>query len=177
MALVMTPIYTQTVGAGGAATVTFNNIPQHFTDLLVKVSARFDSNPEASNWCSMKMFFNGDNATFYSYTALYGGGTFTGSERGTNSTVAQAGWITSSVATANTFGSADIYIPNYTASTFKSFISDSVTEMNAANALLPLVANLWSKTNAITSVSFNRASANFVQHSTFSLYGIIRSGA
>lgn len=177
MALVMTPIYTQTVGTGGAAGITFNNIPQVFTDLLVKVSARFDSNPESSNWCSMKVFFNGDNSTTYSFTALYGGGTFTGSERASNSTVSQAGWITSSAATANTFGTADIYIPNYAGSNFKSFVSDSVTETNATAALAPLVAGLWNKTNAITSVSFNRASANFVQHSTFSLYGIIRSGA
>lgn len=177
MALPMTPIFTQTVGAGGVAGITFNNIPQHFTDLAIKVSGRFDSNPESSNWCSFKIFFNGDNSSTYSFTALYGGGTFTGSERASNSTVSQGGWLPSSVATANTFGSADIYIPNYAGSNFKSFTSDSVTEMNATAALLPLVAGLWNKTNAITSVSFNRASANFAQHSTFSLYGIIRPGA
>jgi len=170
----MQPIYTQTVGAGGAAEITFNNIPQTFTDLMIKVSGRSDSNPEASNWCSIKIFFNGDNATFYSFTALYGGGTFVGSERASSQTVSQGGWLTSSAATANTFGSADIYIPNYTGSNFKSFISDSVTEMNASAALAPLVAGLWSKTNAITSISFNRASANFVQNSTFTLYGITK---
>jgi hypothetical protein len=174
MAIGLQPIYTQTIGSGGAAGITFNNIPQTFTDLMIKVSGRFDSNPESSNWCSFKIFFNGDNATFYSFTAAYGGGTFTGSERASSQTVSQGGWLTSSAATANTFGSADIYIPNYTGSNFKSFISDSVTESNATAALLPLVAGLWSKTNAITSISFNRASTNFVQNSTFTLYGITK---
>lgn len=174
MSVFLQPIYTQTVGSGGVAGITFNNIPQTFTDLMVKVSGRFDSNPESSNWCSFKIFFNGDNSTTYSFTALYGGGSFTGSERASNSTVSQGGWMPSSVATANTFGSADIYIPNYTGANFKSFISDSVTETNATAALLPLVAGLWNKTNAITSVSFNRASANFVQNSTFTLYGITK---
>jgi hypothetical protein len=32
MTIAMQPIYTQTVGAGGAASVIFNNIPQTFTD-------------------------------------------------------------------------------------------------------------------------------------------------
>ena len=40
MSVFMQPIYTQTMGAVGAQSVTFNNIPQGFTDLVLEVSGR-----------------------------------------------------------------------------------------------------------------------------------------
>jgi aspartate/tyrosine/aromatic aminotransferase len=40
MASPITPIYTQTVGSGGALSIAFNNIPQFYTDLKVVISGR-----------------------------------------------------------------------------------------------------------------------------------------
>jgi len=40
MATTYTLISSVTVGSGGAATMTFSSIPQTYTDLLVRVSAR-----------------------------------------------------------------------------------------------------------------------------------------
>ena len=40
MSVFLQPIYTQTVGSGGASSIAFNNIPQTFTDLLIKMSVR-----------------------------------------------------------------------------------------------------------------------------------------
>ena len=40
MTIAMQPIYTQTVGAGGTTVISFNNIPQTFTDIQMVISAR-----------------------------------------------------------------------------------------------------------------------------------------
>jgi hypothetical protein len=82
-----------------------------------------------------------------------------------------------SSATASTFASADIYIPNYTSSDYKSISIDTVTEKNATDAYMRLTAGLWSNTAAITSIGLNcSASGNFVQYSTFYLYGVAKLG-
>ena len=56
----------QTVGADGASSVTFSNIPQTYTDLVVKFSTRATAgNPELS------IRFNGDTAANYTFKVLY----------------------------------------------------------------------------------------------------------
>lgn len=171
MALVMTPIYTQVIGAGGVSGITFNNIPQVFTDLKVVVSARQGGSQVSAN---AVLFLNGDTS-LGSFTLLFGTGSTTGSGRAT-------GYIdglvtTAGTATASTFGSGELYIPNYTSSNFKSIVSDTVFETNATGADQQLRAALWRSTNAITTLGIAATVGNFQQHSTFSLYGIIRSGA
>lgn len=168
----MTPIYTQTVGAGGAASITFNNIPQFYTDLKVVVSSRTTTSGAAD---ALGMYINGVQ-TNRSNTSLYGTGSSAGSSRGTYRDV---GTSDGNGSTSNTFSNIEIYIPNYTGSNYKQILSDSVRENNATAADLSILANLWSSTAAITSLSFDCASSglNFVQYSTFSLYGLIRQGA
>ena len=62
--------------------------------------------------------------------------------------------------------------------TYKSIIVDGVMENNATEGRLNLSGGLWSSANAITTLQFatfnnsNSASANFVEGSTFQLYGI-----
>ena len=165
--MTMTPIFTQTVGAGGAASVTFNNIPQTFTDLAIKVSAR---SGRATVEDGLVVRFNG-TTTGYSYRILAGNGS-TASSVGT---IYEQGWtvrIPAANSTSNTFGSADIYIPNYTSATNKSFSADGVTENNATEAWQTLSALLWSNTNAIASVAFSAANSTLQQGSTFTLYGV-----
>ena len=172
---VLVPIQTITVGAGGVASVIFDYIPQTFTDLVIEASSRLDANPESSPWSSFKVFFNGDTSTLYSYTALYGTGSGAGSERASTQTVSQAGWTSSSAATSSVFGSAKIHIPNYTSANYKAFIADAVSENNATASIQTMVAGLYRSTNAITSVTFTRAGANFVAGSTFTLYGTLKA--
>jgi len=79
-------------------------------------------------------------------------------------------------ATANTFGNDELYIPNYTGSTYKSISSDTVSESNGSapsDAIASLWAGLWNNTAAITSITLSPgAGGTFVQYSTFHLYGI-----
>lgn len=182
MALVMTPIYTRVLDNNNTVSVTFNNIPQFYTDLLVRVSARDGSTSGVGN-AVLGIQFNQDSdatALRYSITQLNGNGSSATSGRiGANAQYIHVGAIPNTSNTASTFSNTEIYIPNYTSSQFKSFVSDNVSENNAATANMTLGAGLYRSTAAIQSIQLYDFGGAYVftQHSTFSLYGIIRSGA
>lgn len=170
----MQPIYTQTLGSGGALNVVFNNIPQTFTDLKVVVSSR----STGSSLDGVYLMPNAGGSTLFSITALYGSGSLgTGSYRSSNTSVGGFATENGTGSTANTFINAEAYIPNYTGSNFKSWISDSVSEDNSTGgqATVRLFAGLYRSTAAITSLTItNDSGLNFAQYSTFSLYGITK---
>jgi len=165
-------IASNTVGSGGASSVTFSSIPATYTDLVVKSSARTD---RASTYDFYKVKFNG-SATSYSERLLNGNGTAAASETNNSTTYGFNYAIDGASATASTFSNAEFYIPNYTSANYKSYSTDAVTENNGSVAFAAITAGLWSNTSAITSISFESAnSANFVQYSTFYLYGVTKS--
>lgn len=173
MALVMTPIYTQTVGAGLAVNVIFNNIPQVFTDLLLKISVRSDG---TTGNREIGLYFSGTGFPAPStFTILNGNGSATSSQR--NGNFISLGVINDASTTANTFSSHEVYIPNYTSTNFKQVVIDAVSEHNGALANQRSNAALNRQTAAITSITMDSGGELYQQHSTFSLYGIIRSGA
>jgi hypothetical protein len=81
--------------------------------------------------------------------------------------------VDGATATANTFGSTEIYIPSYTVSQNKPLSIFSVQENNTSSAFIVCAANLWRNTAAVTSIYLvpNTAS-NFIATSSFYLYGI-----
>ena len=173
MALPMVPIYTQTVGAGGSSGITFNNIPQIYTDLKLFVSVRDSAN--AVQW-GFNLFVNNSLSSIYSTTLLRGNGSAASSLRFSSQTTTLIFDVPGSQATASTFSNTEIYIPNYTSSNFKSIIADSVMETNNATSFMGMNACLAQTTSPITRLDLT-AAGSWVQHSTISLYGIIRSGA
>lgn len=163
-------IASTTVGAGGAASVTFSSIPSTYTDLVVKMSTRSTSTGNVAVNTYIK--FNG-TSTGYSERLLYGNGTAAASASQSTTQFNWAGQMPAVSATANTFSNAEVYIPNYTSANYKSISADSVTENNATSASIYVDAGLWSNTPAITSIAFTEQyGANFAQYSTFTLYGI-----
>lgn len=155
-----------------AASVTFDNIPQTgYTDLKIVMSVR---TTRASTDDLINVNFNGVS-TNQSSRWLQGNGTSaTSGIYGSNLYLA---WVNAASNTANTFGNAEMYLPNYTSANYKSVSTDGVFENNAAGALIGLTAGLWSSIAAITSVTFTSVfGANFVADSTFSLYGIAALG-
>lgn len=163
----MTLIASHTTGSGGEASYSFSSIPNTYTDLKVVSSARYDgSSPQDVN-----VYFNGVNSNL-SYKLLY-------TSNGTSATSYQASdahfaVVTGSSWTSNTFNNFEMYIPNYLSANNKSFSVDMVTENNATANFMYLQAGLWSS-SAINKVTFAPVSGNFVQYSTFYLYGINNS--
>ena len=169
----MQPIYTQTVSGSSTNLITFNNIPQTFTDLVVKASVRVSQT--GNLYFDPKFYFNNDTSTLYSQTQLYGTGSAAASGRDSAQATMQL-YVNTNSATANTFSNSEIYIPNYTGSNFKSCFSDSVTESNAATTVLQfLEAYLYRSTSPITRLDFTATGAlYFMANSTFTLYGITK---
>jgi hypothetical protein len=158
---------TVTVGAGGAANIEFTNIPQTYTDLIVKLSGR-STRSETTEFLSINL--NSSASDFTNKTLEATGTTVYSGSYG-----AYIASVPAATATASTFGSFELYIPNYAGSNFKSSNSDSVSENNLNLAYSDLIASLWSQTAPITSVKLvtNNAS-NFVQYTTATLYGVFK---
>lgn len=172
MAVFLQPIYTQTA-SGSVNTITFNNIPQTFTDFMILASVR---STYSSTVDYMLSWLNGDRSTIYSITKLEGTGSTVNSSRASGQNNFDIATYPGATATSNTYGSVSIYLPNYTGSNFKSLIIDAVSENNTTAAYQYLNANLYRSTSAITSMTLYAGNGNFTNASTFSLYGILRSG-
>lgn len=160
-------IETVTVGSGGAASIAFTSIPQTYTDLLIKASIR---GLNAAVYQFALITFNGSTSG-YSGRRLEGNGASVTSYTGSSTSVA-LNFGAGANATASVFGNAEVYIPNYTASSYKAISSDIVGENNATTAYSVLAADLWSNSAAITSITITGDGSNFVQYSSASLYGI-----
>jgi hypothetical protein len=168
MANTFTKIASVTVGSGGASTIDFTSIPNTYTNLIVKLSAR---NTAASGLVYYS--FNG-NTSSRTARLLYGDGSAAGSVLYDN-TDPRAMVMNESGYTANSFSNGEMYILNYAGSNNKGWSSDSVQETNATTAYSYLMAGLWSNTSAITSITFSTFTGNFAQYSTATLYGINNS--
>jgi hypothetical protein len=169
-----TLIQTVTVGAGGAASIDFTNIPQTYTDLMVVFSLRGTVSAGVSN---VKLAFNGSTSS-YSGRTLMGFGSGAGySEINVDQYSTPWPFINfyahvGSTSTANVFSNGSISVPNYTASSNKRASIDWVNENNAAGAWSGINTGLWSNSAAITSLSLGAYTGTWVSGSSASLYGV-----
>lgn len=159
------PIATTTVGSS-VTTVTFSSIPQTYTDLVIVQSAF------VANQYDSRLQFNGDTATNYSWTVLFGTGSTAGSYRESNKTALPTGWY-STIDIAPAPSTFIIQIMNYSnATTFKTVLTRG---NNAASGRgVDAIVGLWRKTpEAITSIALSTTAAHqYTSGSTFTLYGI-----
>jgi hypothetical protein len=164
------------VGAGPTTQIDFNSIPQTYTDLIIKMSYRQDGN---ANGSQASIVLNGNTNSIYSRGGMYGYGTGRDYAQGTSQTHARFGFMQSASFLANTFASAEMYIPNYAGSLMKSFNTISVNTNNASEIY---AQGAWvgqtSSTDPITSITIKDLAGTltgFAQYSTFYLYGILYS--
>ena len=158
-----------TVGAAGAASMTFSNIPQTgYTDLKIVLSTR---QTIGGAWEGILMTINGVT-TNQSFRRVYGYNASTvASDIGPGFFISQSASYTPS-----TFATSEFYIPNYAGANYKSILDEGATENNASGSLMGLVAFLWSSTAPITSISIAGDNSNFVQYTTAYLYGVATLG-
>jgi len=166
-------LISSNVLTSNAASVTFSSIPATYTDLVVRVSGRGTTSATS---VTTTYRLNGDTGSTYSYRRLSGNGTAASSVGDSNNIFLYiASGIPAATATANTFGSLEVYIPSYTASANKPMSVFSVQENNTTAAQINAIAHLWRDTAAITSIEFLLNAGDFASGSSFYLYGVKNS--
>lgn len=145
-----------------AASVTLNSIPQTgYTDLKLVISARLNASTNVGG--SIQMNGVASNAP----RALFGTGSGVSSEVNN-----LTGLHNSSSYTANTFSSAEIYVPNYMSSVNKNYSYDGTTENNATASYMGMAGGIVPTTSPVSSITVVAAGDSYVAGSSFALYGI-----
>lgn len=156
-----------------SSTILFENIPQNFDDLVLKVSAKTNINGDGD---SVRLTINGiDSYPNWATPAQRIFGYGTGVAAGANNP--SSFYITGSgAARTNIFGNGEYYFPNYSKTVlYKAVAMESVSEANVSTALQMVAANVNAATTAITSISigsFDSGGSAFVAGTTAYLYGI-----
>lgn len=161
------------VGAAGAASVTFANIPQTgYSDLVIKASTR-NTGPGTNNLIGLTI-----NSSSSNLSNIYFFGNPNNTPTVSSGSIATVWAVDNdSTTTSSSFTNNEIYIPNYLSATNKSISINGVQSNNAANMALWFSAGLWLNTSAITSLTLTPYSAgSFAQFSTFYLYGVAKLG-
>jgi hypothetical protein len=160
-------LISSNVLSSSAASVTFSSIPATYTDLVVRASVR----RSAAGRTDFDFYFNTNN-TDNSYTYIRGSGSAANSNSG-GTIIKNNDTVPSTSETASTFGSIEIYIPNYVGTALKPVSIFGVGENNATTAYITATAGLWSFGAAtITTITMNPVTGSFVSGSSFYLYGV-----
>jgi hypothetical protein len=162
--------------ATDTASVTFSAIPQTYTDLILKISTRAT---DTGQYLSPQIRFNSLSTSIYSWVFIGSYSTTTNTDRSGSTTSARVTYsATASDATASTFGSAEIYIPQYTTSQVKQITTTGVAATNAGSSFQGITANYLNSAVAITSMEISAGfvnAYNWKTGSSFHLYGIKNS--
>lgn len=158
MAVTYEPIATQTIS--GTTVVTFNSIPQTYTDLVLVAMTLSGSGGNS------QLTVNNDSGANYSQTLIYGDGTSAVSSRYSASNFLYEVEANYS-ATAPAIGVMNFM--NYSnTTTYKSIISQGGVANGRTNARV----SLWRSTAAISRIDIVQNTANYTTGTTFTLYGI-----
>ena len=151
------PIATTTLG-GATGSYTFSSIPSTYTDLVLIFGGSM------SSFGNLRIQFNSDTGSNYSFTRLLGDGSTAQSDRGT----AQPA-INIAILDANVIGNSITSIQNYAnTTTYKTVIARG----NSTGTYLGASVGLWRSTSAINSITIYPAAGNLNSGSVITLYGI-----
>lgn len=160
-----TPVATVNI-TSSTATVTFESIPQNYTDLVLIASVK-----SVTAAAGIKYRLNGDSGTNYSHNTLTAtGSVITGEKQSINSGLLAYYGYTDTV----NYGLYQQHFMNYTNTNYyKTSIGRSD---NTSGQGLALMVNTWRNNSAITSISVFLDSGNMASGSTYNLYGITEGG-
>jgi hypothetical protein len=168
-------IATVTVGSGGTSTISFTSIPSTYQHLQLRYTARTS---RAVNNDGLTVKFNGSSANY----AHLGGHVLFGNG---SSALAQSAWIGTSTAggaigqipganaNANVHGAGVVDFLDYGSTSKTKTVRTFHGQDNNGSGEVHLMSFFWNDTAAVTSMDINVGTGqNFVQHSTFALYGV-----
>lgn len=139
--------------------LTFSSIPATYTDLILVINAT-----ASGGGLNPQIQFNGDTASNYSLTWMYGNGSAAFSGRYSSQTSSYIGYLTTTEPA--TF---IVQVQNYSNSTTNK---TAVFRWNATNTEVGAGVCLWRSTATINSLTVKTSANNYAAGSTFTLYGI-----
>lgn len=160
-------IASQTVGSGGAASVTFSNIPQTFTHLQLRGTS---SN---SNSVDINIRLNGVSTSIYSWHLLAGNGATASSA---NQVSVAQGYVGYADAGTNP-ASYIVDILDYTNTNKNRVVRTMFGRDNNGSGNVIFSSSLLNSTSAVTSLTVFPGAGTFNQNSRFDLYGIQTASA
>ena len=158
--------------SSAAASVTFSAIPGTYTDLVLRWTARSSA---AATAVAIYAKLNTSTGV-YSYTTVGVDNNSIVNDRGSNQSNNDIGRFTADSATSNTFGTGELYLPNYAGTTQKPMSAISNAENNSSTVYrIRAFAALANVTSAVTAIELSTSSGDFMSGSSFFLYGIKNS--
>ena len=163
MATTYEPIATTTLAATNS-TISFSSIPATYTDLRIVALVGSD------NGNDIRLRFNNDGGTNYSWTRLVGNGATASS--GNFATQAYIELTPSVTPPTTPTALLIIDVFSYTGSTYKTALANVSMDKNGSG-MVNRAVGLWRSTAAITSISlFNTGGGVLPIGTTATLYGI-----
>ncbi len=160
-------IQTVTVGSGGAASVSFSSIPSTYKHLQLRYMSADSRTGSGTGSSNLYWKINGDTGTNYSFHELYG----TGASAGAGAVANYAGWITYG-GNSTTWGGGVIDFLDYADTNKYKTVRALTGADDNGDGFIELTSANWRNTAAITSLSVTPLTPNFLQYSSFALYGI-----
>lgn len=162
--------------SNGTTAVAFNNIPQIYKHLQIRILNR-DTDTTGAAGTSTRLQFNSDTSANYANHRLQGNGSAAAASGTTGDTAAiiyysgiRAG------AAANIFGAGIVDIHDYT-NTSKNktvrYFAGGDANTSSTNYVVNIGSSLWLSTAAISSITVNCGFTAFASKTTFALYGIV----
>jgi hypothetical protein len=157
----------KTTTSSSATSITLSAISGSYTDLVLVANHKW-----SGTRTSLCMQFNSDtNVANYSDTGLYGNGTSATSGRETGNGYNFCGL------TSNQWQATIFQFQNYSnTTTYKTSLSRGNSLGTTAAQDVNAMVHLWKSTAAITSIKIYPVSGNFIDGSTFTLYGVLAEG-
>lgn len=169
----MEPIATTLVGSGGVSQVTFNDIPQTYKHLQLRITSRLAAS--GTGGLPVLLQFNSDNSNNYSRHRVGGYGTGTEATGNADQSYILIGYSSQAGHTASVFAAGVVDILDYTnTNKYKTVRSLFGYDNNGSNfAYIHLCSGNWRGFDSVSSLNlYPSDGTSFVQYSRFSLYGI-----
>jgi hypothetical protein len=159
--------------SGTAASFDVTSIPSSYDHLYMVASAR--TSP-SSYLGSCDLTFNGTGGSSYGTTSIYASTATPQSGESTSHSAINYIYVAASNVQSDTFGTVEIWVPNYANTSNNTqaliqwgFAGDSTTDYQWISGQ---TSGLFMNTAAINQLTFSAGGNNFLQYSTFTLYGI-----
>jgi len=168
-----------TASPSGTNTVTLSSIASTYKHLQLRILSKSTLSGTSQNTIQMRLRFNGDSGSNYTYHRLTGDGSTAAAAQSNpvSAVILDALAVTSeSPISSSNFGVGIIDLIDYASTTKnKTVRAFNGSDRNGAGSSEPAIAfdsSVWMSTSAITSIEVLMNSGNFASGTTISLYGI-----